>query len=194
SASLQPFVELIGDEVNVKHVELTDDVEAHGRFEVVVNARAAGPRLGKDVQKVIKAVKSGDWTETADGTVTAAGIALLPEEYTSRLVAAEPESTSALPGGSGLVVLDSTVTEELEAEGWAKDRIRELQDARRNLGLEVSDRITVTFEVPADRAEWAARHKDLIAGEVLATTFELGTAGDAAVDLGEGVRAAISKA
>jgi len=194
SASLEPFVELIGDEVNVKHVELTDDVEAHGRFEVVVNARAAGPRLGKDVQKVIKAVKSGDWTEAADGTVTAAGIALLPEEYTSRLVAAEPESTSALPGGSGLVVLDSTVTEELEAEGWAKDRIRELQDARRNLGLEVSDRITVTFEVPADRAEWAARHKDLIAGEVLATTFELGAAGDAGVDLGEGVRAAISKA
>ncbi|MDV2475256.1 isoleucine--tRNA ligase [Rhodococcus zopfii] len=194
SASLEPFVELIGDEVNVKHVELTDDVEAHGRFEVVVNARAAGPRLGKDVQKVIKAVKSGDWTESADGTVTAAGIALLPEEYTSRLVAAEPESTTALPGGSGLVVLDSTVTEELEAEGWAKDRVRELQDARRNLGLEVSDRISVVFEVPADRAEWAARHRDLIAGEVLATTFELGVAGDAAVDLGEGVRAAITKA
>ncbi|MGV9745672.1 isoleucine--tRNA ligase [Rhodococcus zopfii] len=194
SASLEPFVELIGDEVNVKHVELTDDVEAHGRFEVVVNARAAGPRLGKDVQKVIKAVKSGDWTESADGTVTAAGITLLPEEYTSRLVAAEPESTTALPGGSGLVVLDSTVTEELEAEGWAKDRVRELQDARRSLGFEVSDRISVVFEVPAGRAEWAARHRDLIAGEVLATTFELGVAGDTAVDLGEGVRAAITKA
>ncbi|WP_068160043.1 isoleucine--tRNA ligase [Rhodococcus phenolicus] len=194
SASLEPFVELIGDEVNVKHVELTDDVEAHGRFEVVVNARAAGPRLGKDVQKVIKAVKSGDWTEAADGTVTAAGIALLPEEYTSRLVAAEPESTSALPGGGGLVVLDSAVTEELEAEGWAKDRVRELQDARRNLGLDVSDRISVVFEVPADRAEWAARHRDLIAGEVLATTFELAAAGTDAVELGEGTRAAIAKA
>src|SRR5690606_34919663 len=143
------------------------DVEAHGRFEVVVNARAAGPRLGKDVQKVIKAVKAGDWTQAEDGTVTAAGIALLPEEYTSRLVAAEPESTAALPGGNGLVVLDTTVTEELEAEGWAKDRIREFQDARRNLGLEVSDRISVRFEVPAERAEWAARHRDLIAGEIL---------------------------
>ncbi|MFZ2530301.1 MAG: isoleucine--tRNA ligase [Rhodococcus sp. (in: high G+C Gram-positive bacteria)] len=199
SASLAPFVELIGDEVNVKQVDLTDDVETHGRFEVVVNARAAGPRLGKDVQKVIKAVKSGDWTEDADGTVTAAGIALLPEEYTSRLVAAEPESTSALPGGSGLVVLDSTVTEELEAEGWAKDRVRELQDARRNLGLEVSDRISVQFEVPTERAEWAARHRDLIAGEVLATTFELaavgsGVVGSDAVDLGEGARATITKA
>ena len=86
------------------------------------------------------------------------------------------------------------MTEELEAEGWAKDRIRELQDARRNLGLDVSDRISVQFEVPADRAEWAARHRDLIAGEVLATTFDLGPAGPDAIELGEGVRASIAKA
>ncbi|MFD6860211.1 isoleucine--tRNA ligase [Rhodococcus sp. NPDC060090] len=194
SSALESFVDLVKDEVNVKNVVLTDDVESHGRFEVVVNARAAGPRLGKDVQKVIKAVKSGDWSENADGTVTAAGITLLPEEFTTRLVAAEPESTAALPGGAGLVVLDSTVTEELEAEGWAKDRIRELQDARRNLGLDVSDRIAVQFEVPADRADWATEHRELIAGEVLATTFELAPAGDGAVELGEGVRATISKA
>ncbi|WP_455901896.1 isoleucine--tRNA ligase [Rhodococcus gordoniae] len=194
SAHLDPFVDLIKDEVNVKRVVTTDDVEAHGRFEVVVNARAAGPRLGKDVQKVIKAVKAGDWSQAEDGTVTAAGITLLSEEYTSRLVAAEPESTAALPGGNGLVVLDTTVTEELEAEGWAKDRIREFQDARRNLGLEVSDRISVRFEVPTERAEWAARHRDLIAGEILATTFELGAAEGDAIELGEGTRASIVKA
>ncbi|MEE2059869.1 isoleucine--tRNA ligase [Rhodococcus artemisiae] len=194
AAALDPFVDLVKDEVNVKEVVLTDDVGTHGRFEVVVNARAAGPRLGKDVQKVIKAVKSGDWSENADGTVTAAGITLLPEEFTTRLVAAEPESTAALPGGAGLVVLDSTVTEELEAEGWAKDRIRELQDARRNLGLDVSDRISVQFEVPADRAEWADRHRDLIAGEVLATTFEIAAAASDPIELGEGVRVSITKA
>ncbi|TCN51648.1 isoleucyl-tRNA synthetase [Rhodococcus sp. SMB37] len=194
AAALDPFVDLVKDEVNVKDVVLTDDVGTHGRFEVVVNARAAGPRLGKDVQKVIKAVKSGDWSENADGTVTAAGITLLPEEFTTRLVAAEPESTAALPGGAGLVVLDSTVTEELEAEGWAKDRIRELQDARRNLGLDVSDRISVQFEVPADRADWAARHRDLIAGEVLATTFEIAAAETDPIELGEGVRVSITKA
>ena len=45
-------------------------------------------------------------------------------------------------------MLDSVVTEELEAEGWAKDRIRELQDARRAAGLDVSDRINVVLEVP----------------------------------------------
>ncbi|WP_305091683.1 isoleucine--tRNA ligase [Prescottella sp. R16] len=200
---IRPYLGLIADEVNVKKVDLTDDVDVHGRFELVVNARAAGPRLGKDVQTVIKAVKSGDWTEEGGvvtvwpgrsaGSAPAAGIELLPSEYTQRLVAAEPESTAALPDGAGLVVLDSRVTEELEAEGWAKDRVRELQDARRNAGLEVSDRISVTLQVPEDRLEWAGRHRELIAGEILATTLELGDAGPDAVELGEGVRVAIVK-
>ncbi|OYD70824.1 Isoleucyl-tRNA synthetase [Rhodococcus sp. OK302] len=194
SERLRPFLGLIADEVNVKKVDLTDDVDAHGRFEIVVNARAAGPRLGKSVQTVIKAVKAGDWTENADGVVVAAGIELLPEEYTQKLVAAEPDSTAALPDGIGLVVLDSAVTEELEAEGWAKDRVRELQDARRNAGLDVSDRIKVILEVPEDRKEWAQRHGDMIAGEVLAVEFSVGEAGSDAVDLGDGVRAAITKA
>ncbi|MGC0364459.1 isoleucyl-tRNA synthetase [Rhodococcus sp. 27YEA15] len=191
---LRPFLGLIADEVNVKKVDLTEDVDVHGRFEIAVNARAAGPRLGKTVQTVIKAVKAGDWTENADGVVVAAGIELLPSEYTQKLVAAEPDSTAALPGGAGLVVLDSAVTEELEAEGWAKDRVRQLQDARRSAGLDVSDRITVVLEVPQDVAEWATRHGDLIAGEVLATSFAVGEAGDGAVDLGDGIRASITKA
>ncbi|RKM76034.1 isoleucine--tRNA ligase [Rhodococcus opacus] len=191
---LRPYLGLIADEVNVKKVDLTTDVDVHGRFELVVNARAAGPRLGKDVQTVIKAVKAGDWSENSDGVVVAAGIELLPEEYTQRLVAAEPESTAALPDGAGLVVLDSAVTEELEAEGWAKDRIRELQDARRAAGLEVSDRITVVLDVPAERRDWALAHRELIAGEILAVELELAEAPGDAVELGEGVRAAIAKA
>ncbi len=157
-------------------------------------ARAAGPRLGKDVQTVIKAVKAGEWSESADGVVTAAGIALLPEEYTQRLVAAEPESTAALPGNAGLVVLNSVVTEELEAEGWARDLIRDLQETRKSAGLDVSDRITVVLEVPAERKAWAETHRDLIAGEILATTLAFGDAGATAADLVGGVRAQVAKA
>lgn len=73
---LRPFVDIIRDEVNVRAVELTTDVAAHGRTEIVVNARAAGPRLGKQVQAVIKAVKAGEWTLAPDGTVHAAGVEL----------------------------------------------------------------------------------------------------------------------
>jgi isoleucyl-tRNA synthetase len=193
---LEPFRDLIADELNVKSVELTDDIPRYGRFELTVNAREAGPRLGKNVQAAIKAVKAAEGVVNPDGTLTAGPAVLLPEEFSSRLVAADPEWTAALPGGSGLVVLDGTVTPELEAEGWAKDRIRELQDLRKSSGLDVSDRIRVTMSVPAEKADWAQTHRDLIAGEILATSFEFveadGLAEDAAI--GDGVRVAIAKA
>ncbi|MHA7651296.1 isoleucine--tRNA ligase [Mycobacterium sp. ML4] len=192
-AQLQPFTELIGDELNVKQVELTDAIDTYGRFELTVNARVAGPRLGKDVQAAIKAVKAGQGVLNPDGTLTAGPAVLQPEEYSSRLVAADPEFTAALPGGAGLVVLDGTVTPELEAEGWAKDRIRELQELRKATGLEVSDRIAVVMSVPEQRAEWAITHRDLIAGEILATSFEFGEPVDG-VDIGDGVRVAMSRA
>ncbi|WP_425003968.1 isoleucine--tRNA ligase [Mycolicibacterium sp. S3B2] len=190
---LAAFADLISDELNVKAVELTDDIAAHGRFELTVNARVAGPRLGKDVQAAIKAVKAGEGVVNADGTLTAGPAVLLPEEFSSRLVAADPEFTAALPDGAGLVVLDGNVTPELEAEGWAKDRIRELQELRKATGLDVSDRISVTMAVPADKLAWAQTHRDLIAHEILATSFEFGETADGA-DIGDGVRVALQKA
>ncbi|HNM12171.1 MAG TPA: DUF5915 domain-containing protein, partial [Mycobacterium sp.] len=190
---LEPFADLIADELNVKAVELTDDIETYGRFELTVNARAAGPRLGKAVQGAIKAVKAGQGVLNPDGTLSAGEVLLNPDEYSSKLVAADEEYTAALPGGAGLVVLDGTVTPELEAEGWAKDRIRELQDLRKSSGFDVSDRITVVMSVPAARADWARAHTDLIAGEVLATSFEFGEPDDA-VEIGDGVRVAIARA
>jgi isoleucyl-tRNA synthetase len=201
---LRPFTDLIADELNVKAVELTDDIAAYGRFELAVNAKVAGPRIGKDVQAAIKAVKAGEGVVNADGTLTAGPATLLPEEYSSKLVAAEPRETegsgtrpedtftAALPDGAGLVVLDGTVTPELEAEGWAKDRIRELQDLRKSTGLDVSDRISVVMSVPPERQDWARTHAGLIAGEILATSFEFGEPVDGA-DIGDGVTVAIAR-
>lgn len=190
---LRPFVGLIADELNVKSVELTDAIDSYGRFELTVNAKAAGPRLGKDVQAAIKAIKAGEGVVNSDGTVTAGPAILNPGEYSLRLVAADPEYTAALPDGAGLVVLDGTVTPELEAEGWARDRIRELQDLRKSTGLQVSDRISVVLSVPDERLAWVNAHRDLIASEILATSFEVGNPSDG-VDLGDGVRVSIAKA
>ena len=193
-ALLQPFTDLIADELNVKAVELTDDIAAYGRFELTVNARVAGPRIGKCVQAAIKAVKAGEGVANADGTLTVGPATLLPAEYSSKLVAAEPEYTAALADGAGLVVLDGNVTPELEAEGWAKDRIRELQDLRKSTGLEVSDRISVQVAVPAEKLQWARTHRDLIAGEILATSFDFVDELPDGSDIGDGVKAAIAKA
>jgi isoleucyl-tRNA synthetase len=190
--SLRPFTDLIADELNVKDVELTDDIAAHGRFELAVNARAAGPRLGKAVQDAIKAVKAGGGTLNDDGTLTAGAVTLIAGEYDSKLVAADPGCTAALPNGAGLVVLDDTVTPELEAEGWAKDRIRELQELRKSSGLDVSDRIEVVMAVSGDRLRWADVHRDMIAGEILATSLKFGEPLDG-VEIGDRVRVSIRK-
>jgi isoleucyl-tRNA synthetase len=190
---LAPFTDLLADELNVKAVELTDDIAAFGRFDLTVNAAVAGPRLGRDVQAAIKAVKAGEAVVNDDGTLSAGPALLQPAEYSSKLVAAEPEWTAALPDGAGLVVLDGTVTAELEAEGWAKDRIRELQELRKSTGLDVSDRINVVMAVPEERAAWASAHRDLIAREILATSFELAEP-SGATEIGDGVRVTIAKA
>ena len=79
---------------------------------------------------------------------------------------------AVLPGG-GFVVLDTEVDDELAAEGWARDVVREVQDARKAAGLHVSDPIRLRLAVPADRQEWAARHLDLVKGETLAREVEV---------------------
>ena len=194
SQQLATFADIIRSEVNVKELSLIDDVDSIGTFEVVVNAKTAGPRLGKDVQKAIKAVKAGNYERTDRGTVIADGVELQPDEFTERLVAADPTATAQIDGVDGLVLLDTHVTEELEAEGWAADVIRGLQDARKLMDLEVSDRITVTLGVPAEKEQWALRHADTIAGEVLATSLDI-VVGDIpdGLSIVSGVTAAITK-
>jgi isoleucyl-tRNA synthetase len=184
AALLEPFADILADEVNVREVVLSTEVRRYGRFELTVNARACGPRLGDDTQRVIRAVKAGEWHQDADGTVTAAGIELLPGEYSERLVPAEARdgvslATAALPGSSGLVVLDTEVTPELVVEGLAKDVVRLVQQARREAGLDVSDRVTVTLEAPDEVLDAVRAHQGFLAGEVLADSVSYGPVAEA---------------
>jgi isoleucyl-tRNA synthetase len=171
---LTAFTDLIADEVNVRAVELTPDIAAHGHVELVVNARAAGPRLGGDVQKVIRAVKAGEWQSGPGGEVLAAGIELLDGEYERRLVATDPGAAAELPAGSGLVVLDTEVTDELAAEGLARDLIRVVQQARRSAGLAVSDRMELTIDATGEVDAAVSKHLEFIAAETLASTTRIG--------------------
>ena len=115
-----------------------------------MNARAAGPRLGKDVQHAIKGSKTGDWSVAEDGTVTSGGLALVEGEYALETVAGSADESSVvgmLPRG-GFVVLDTALTAELEAEGTARDLVRAVQQARKDAGLQVSDRIALSIAAP----------------------------------------------
>jgi isoleucyl-tRNA synthetase len=188
---LAPFTALVADEVNVREVVLTTDVAAHGHFELVVNARACGPRLGADTQKVIRAVKAGEWTAAGD-SVVAAGIELLPGEFQRRLVATDTGATGELPDSSGLVVLDTSTTPELEAEGLARDMVRVVQQARRDAGLDVADRVTVTVQAPDPVVAAVKAHEKFLAGETLADTVAYGPATGFTGTVGDGIEVAVT--
>ncbi|MDX8145180.1 isoleucine--tRNA ligase [Lentzea sp. BCCO 10_0061] len=194
AGSLEDFAEIVRDEVNVKEVSLSTDVDAYGQFQLVVNARAAGPRLGPNVQKVIKAVKAGDWSE-ADGKIVAAGVELFEGEYEQRLVATDPAATAALPGGAGVVVLDTVLSPELEAEGVARDLVRVVQQARKDAQLDVSDRITLTLELPDAVRSAVEPHLEFVRSETLTTSVVFGE-GSSEGTVGDGakVKVAVAKA
>ncbi|MGH3689237.1 MAG: isoleucine--tRNA ligase [Microbacterium sp.] len=156
AGSLGQFEDILREELNVKSVELVplaDDTAAEYGIahRLSVNARAAGPRLGKDVQKAIQAARSGDWSEV-DGVVTAGGIVLEPTEYELVLETTgrpEGEALAIVPTG-GFVLLDTRTTPELEAEGLARDVIRAVQETRKNADFDVSDRITLVLRFQDD--------------------------------------------
>jgi isoleucyl-tRNA synthetase len=184
AASLTDFGAIIADEVNVRTVTLRDLSEvSESDFGVsqrlTVNARAAGPRLGRDVQQAIKGAKSGDWSVAEDGSVRAGGLDLVEGEYTLETVVdagkqGSSTATAMLPGG-GFVVLDTEVTAELAQEGLARDIVRAVQQARRDAGLDVSDRISLTVTGGEEVWQASIAHQALIMDETLATQF--GSAG-----------------
>lgn len=175
---LKPFTAILAEELNVKSVvleALTDtSAEDFGIVQqLTVNARVAGPRLGKTVQQVIVAAKQGNWSES-NGVVTAGGFALEPGEYELTLSVAESanknDALALLPHG-GFVLLRTTTSPELEAEGVARDAIRAIQEARKTAGLDVSDRILLSLVASPSNASALSSHATLVAGETLASEF-----------------------
>ncbi len=201
-AALSGFEDVVARELNVREVRFvaadSEEAAAHGlTSRLTVHARVAGPRLGKDVQQAIKGSKSGDWSVADDGTVTSGGIALQEGEFTLEQVAGASGGTeiAVLPRG-GFVALDTTVTPELEAAGLARDVVRGVQQARRDAGLSVSDRIVLHVDGDAAVLDAVRTHESLVAGETLATSVHLGDLAEGtSIDVtGASARVAVARA
>jgi isoleucyl-tRNA synthetase len=171
---LKEFSSIIAEELNVKDVELVElAVESTKDFgveqQLTVNSRALGPRLGKKVQEIIGAAKSGNW-ELVQGKVTVNSVELLEGEYELNLVAKDESSAEKLIGilpAGGFVILNRVVTPELEAEGLARDVFRAVQQARKDADLDVSDRIATTLMAAKAVLDAAKTHEDLVKNETL---------------------------
>ncbi|WP_433388846.1 isoleucine--tRNA ligase [Micromonospora sp. KLBMP9576] len=141
------------------------------------NFRTLGRRFGKAVQQVAAAIAGADaaalrdaFRETGTATVVVDGepVTLGPDEV---VVTETPRAGWAVASEAGsTLALDLDLTPELRRSGVARDAIRLIQEARKNSGLEVTDRIRLRYRTDREQTTLAlAEHRDLVAEEVLAT-------------------------
>jgi isoleucyl-tRNA synthetase len=173
AARLAPFTALLADELNVKEVRIETEFDDLAEPVLAVVPAVLGPRLGGSTQDVIRAVRAGTWSRTDDGGVVAAGIALEPGEYTLRLRPRDEAASRVLPGDGGVVTLDVETDAELEAEGIARDVVRLVQQARRDAGLDVSDRIVLEVRASANVIDAVASSESYVADQTLAVDLTL---------------------
>lgn len=166
--SIAPFSSLITDELNVKQLKLLDSVEEIASFKLELNSRNLGKKLGEKFKNVLGAAKAGKWSKNPDGTVTIGEEVISKDDFTLSLVAKEGLSAQALPDNSAVVILDTKLTPALEQEGFARDLVRLIQQARKDAGLHVSDHIKLSIEAPADLTQSFHDHNRYIADQTLA--------------------------
>ncbi len=171
------IAEIIKDEINVKSVdEGSMIVDTVATKKLAINSQVLGKRLPAKMKEILPASKKGDW-KIEGGEVVIAGEKLLPSEYQLSL---DPkpeyaEKSQALSTNDALVILDLTITPELEAEGRARDLVRMIQQARKDAGFNVGDRITLAVDVPADFKAAIAAHGDYIKEQTLAVSIGEGS-------------------
>lgn len=174
--ALEPLLDLIAEELNVKRVAFAESALAVGRWRAKPNYRVLGPRLGPVVKELALVLEQDDGT-LADalargGTVTLPGlgpepVTLSPEDVD--LAQETPEGWGVAAEGGVTVALELEITPELRLEGLARELVRLVQDARKEAGLEVSDRIELGLTVEGELARALTAHRTFVAGETLAT-------------------------
>ena len=167
-------VPLIKDELNVKYVEFARELSEAVRRRVEPNVKVLAPKYRSQYPAIRDALRAGQFTVLADGRVEVAGVTLDADEAA---VSLEPAPGYAAAADRGvLVVLDTTLTPELVAQGNAREIVRLIQDARKRAGFDVSDRIEVRYQADG-LAEVFKQHAKYICRETLATGLdELGDA------------------
>jgi isoleucyl-tRNA synthetase len=175
--AIERHADIIADELNVKDVRLVEAADELGSYELKANYRALGPRFGKLMPQAAAAIEALD-AQHAAATLRAGGTVGINVEGAEHELTADDVQMVLQPldgyqverEGAHAVALDLTITEELRMEGLARDIVRAIQNTRKDAGLEVSDRITLSLRGDAELLDAARAHEDWIAGEVLATS------------------------
>jgi len=175
---------LLAAELNVKRVEFATSADELVTLEAKPNFRTLGKQFGKDTKVAAAAITalSGDALRAFERgeplviSVNGADQALDAEHVT--ILRRASGSLVVKEGAGYFVALDATVTAELRMEGIAREVVRAVQQARKDAGFAVSDRIVLRLQGDAEVEEAVRAHRDWIAGEVLARELTIGEISD----------------
>jgi isoleucyl-tRNA synthetase len=185
-AGIEARADLVTAELNVKELDFVSDQGDLVSYEVKPNYRALGPRFGKSMPQVAAAVAALDPSHVAatlgDGgqigiSIDGSDHTLGPDDVTMALRPLDGYEVEAEAGHA--VALQLEIDEELRREGLAREVVRAVQLARKEGGLEITDRIALGLSGDADLLEVAREHEAYIAGETLASSITFGDPGDA---------------
>jgi isoleucyl-tRNA synthetase len=135
--------------------------------------KVAAPRLGPATQAAAAAAKRGDWELLDDGRARVGESILEAGEFDLRVKPVDEATTRTLPGTAGLVVLDIVPTEALVVEGRARDLVRAVQQRRRDLDLDVTDRIVLGVSGDGAVLDAVRAHEAWIKEQVLAVDLSV---------------------
>jgi isoleucyl-tRNA synthetase len=177
--AIERLEDLLKEELNVKSVRYVSEADELGRFELKPNYRALGPRFGKQMPQVAAAIAALDPARLRAGERVGLNLngqdhEIGPEDVT--MVLQPLEGYQVERSGTHAVALNLELDDELRREGLAREVVHAVQSARKNAGLDVEDRISLTLAGDEELLAAARAHQDYVAGETLATSLEFDSA------------------
>ena len=169
------YTNIIRDELNVKSVEWVDNTAKVADSFIYLITPKIGARLGGALRDIVPAVKRGDYEIDGDKLVVGAYI-LNADEFENRLNIRDGVTGMALPDNTAVVVLDTELNSELIAEGLANNALRFIQDTRKAIGLDVSDRIKLTYTADLALSGAIEQHRKRIMTDALIREMSAGPA------------------
>jgi isoleucyl-tRNA synthetase len=175
--AIERLSHIVRDELNVKELRFVAEADELGEVEVKPNYRTLGPRFGKQMPTVAAAVGALDPVHVSQRLRDSqpVGITIDGHDHTlaaeDLLITMKPlEGYQVEREGSHAVALELEIDDALRVEGWAREIVHAVQNARRDGGLDISDRIALTLDGDDELLEAARAHEPYIAGETLAAT------------------------
>ncbi|APZ45980.1 isoleucine--tRNA ligase [Polaribacter reichenbachii] len=165
--------DLIKHEVNIKEIQLMEDASDILIKQIKPNFKALGPKFGKDMRFIAAAVKGFNQEDInkiekdKNISVEINGKNIILELSDVEISSKDIEGWLVANEGTLTVALDVTITEDLQKEGVARELVNRIQNARKDTGLEVTDRIKLTVLNFENLQQSITDNKDYIMSETL---------------------------